>query len=83
MTDLQPSSLLPTLTSSLLTTAADLPARLAEAIRRRVPAYRSPSPVADQDRTLSDPRDAAELYLAVVAPVGHARPAIYARRNGR
>ena len=49
MTASQPSSLLPTLTSSLLDTAEDLPGRLAESIRRRVPSYRQPSLVADQE----------------------------------
>ena len=49
MTESQPSSLLPRLTSTLLATATDLPARLAESIRRRVPSYRQPSPVTDQE----------------------------------
>ncbi len=49
MTDSQPPSLLPSITSSLLDTETDLPARLAESIQRRVPSYRQPSLVADQE----------------------------------
>ncbi|MFF1633860.1 PucR family transcriptional regulator [Leifsonia sp. NPDC058248] len=49
MTDVQPSSLLPALASSLLAAAADLPARLAESIRRRVPSYREPSLIPEQE----------------------------------
>jgi hypothetical protein len=49
MTDSQPSRLLQRLISSLLATAADLPARLAESIRQRVPSYGEPSRVTDQE----------------------------------
>jgi hypothetical protein len=49
MIDSQPSNLLPKLTSTLLATAGDLPTRLAESIRRRVPSYRQPSVVTDQE----------------------------------
>ncbi len=48
MTDSQPS-LLPMLTSSLLATTTDLPSRLAESIRQRVPSYRAPSRITDQE----------------------------------
>ncbi|NEN05832.1 PucR family transcriptional regulator [Diaminobutyricibacter tongyongensis] len=49
MTDSRPTSLLPRLTSSLLATSSDLPARLAATIRLRVPGYRASSPVSDQE----------------------------------
>jgi hypothetical protein len=49
MTDSRSRNLLPELTSTLLAAAADFPARLAEAIRQRVPIYRAPSPVSDHE----------------------------------
>ncbi|MFF1878982.1 PucR family transcriptional regulator [Leifsonia sp. NPDC058230] len=69
MTDTQPSSLLPKLTETLLSTAADLPARLAESIRRRVPSYRQPSPVTDQELL-----DSCTAHVGFISSLGAPDP---------
>jgi hypothetical protein len=69
MTDLQPSSLLPKLTSTLLATPGDLPTRLAESIKRRVPSYRQPSLVADQDLL-----DSCTAHVGFISSLGAPDP---------
>ena len=51
MTELRhlPDRLLPTLASTLLRASPDLPRQLAESIKHRVPEYRPPSPITDQE----------------------------------
>ncbi|MCU1585378.1 MAG: hypothetical protein JWM49_1934 [Microbacteriaceae bacterium] len=69
MTDSQPSSLLPELTSTLLATAGDLPTRLAESVKRRVPSYRQPSLVADQELL-----DSCSAHVGFISTLGKPDP---------
>ena len=69
MTESQASSLLPRLTSTLLATATDLPARLAESIRQRVPGYRQPSLVTDQELL-----DSCAAHVGFISSLGVSNP---------
>ncbi|NEN05886.1 PucR family transcriptional regulator [Diaminobutyricibacter tongyongensis] len=65
----QPPSLLPRLTANLLATADDLPGRLAETIRRRVPSYRQPSLVSDQELD-----DSCAAHVGFISSLGQPDP---------
>ncbi|MFF1878989.1 PucR family transcriptional regulator [Leifsonia sp. NPDC058230] len=69
MTEPHTPDLLPALTSSLLATATDLPSRLAGSIRRRVPSYREPSPVTDQELL-----DSCTAHVGFISTLGTPDP---------
>ena len=62
---LEPSDLLADLTSSLLRSRPDLSGRLAEEVSRRVPAYRDPSLISEQEL-----RESCEAHVAFVSSTG-------------
>ncbi|MFE4229214.1 PucR family transcriptional regulator [Arthrobacter sp. NPDC056886] len=65
MTTSKPPDLLPRLTATLLDTADDLPTRLAQTIRRRVPSYRQPSAVTDQEL-----QDSCTAHVGFISSLG-------------
>jgi hypothetical protein len=65
MTTSEPPDLLPRLTATLLDTADDLPIRLAQTIRRRVPSYRQPSAVSDEEL-----QDSCTAHVGFISSLG-------------
>ncbi|MFF1632546.1 PucR family transcriptional regulator [Leifsonia sp. NPDC058248] len=68
MSESQPE-LLRRLTATLLGTATDLPARLAASVAQRVPGYRQPSPVTDQELL-----DSCTAHVGFISTLGGPDP---------